>query len=269
MPNKKQELVPLTDEQKALLDDSFPVSTDSARLTLPRFGMLAKDITEETGSGKTKKITVIEAAGTFYTESDKGEVDEETGKTVWTREYIEGDKVEVNITFFRYQLKKYDDGLKKFYSTPVYDNDTQELPLYLDKQIIKRGTEKFLQGLYPKLTAKGKPSSDLQKLTLLYILYKGELHQFNLSVSSGWQFSTYKRSLNPSAVVTELSSIEETHGSNTYRKTTFKNLRPISGDDFETIKESQDQIKTVVESDSRFLLAAPQEKSVEEEYDKL
>lgn len=265
MPTKKQELAPLTEEQKAILDQSFPVSEDNNRLQLPRFGMLAKDITEESGKGKEKKIEVIEASGTFYIESDKGETNAE-GKKVWTREYLEGVTQDVIITYFRYQLKYYDEPLKKFYSTPVYDTPDQVLPLYLDKKIVKRGTEKDLQAMYPKLTASGKPSSALQKLTLLFVLYNGELHQFNLGTSSGWTFSSYKKSVNPSAVITRLGSLEETKGANTYCKTTFTNIRPITSVEFEEVASNQEQVKSQVENDSRFLLASG---STAEDEDKL
>ena len=84
MTTKKQELVPLTEEQLAVLNESFPVGDEQSRLLLPRFGMLAKDITEETGTGKNKKITVLQSAGTFYTETDKGEVDEKGKKVSFT-----------------------------------------------------------------------------------------------------------------------------------------------------------------------------------------
>ena len=141
MATKKKEL---TEAQLAVLNESFPVGEESTRLALPRFGMLSKDILEETGTGKLKKIKVIQAAGTFYTESDKGEVNEK-GKKVWTRDYIEGEEVDLIITFYRYQLRKYDSSLKKFISSPIYDDAEQVLPLYLDKQVIKRGNEKQLK----------------------------------------------------------------------------------------------------------------------------
>jgi len=251
----KKELATLSEEQLAILNESFPVGEESTRLSLPKFGMLSKDITEESGTGKNKKIKVIEAAGTFFTEKDEGEVNEE-GKKVWTKTFIEGETVDVQIVYFRHQLRFYDKSLAKFISTPVYDTADQVLPLYLDKQVIKRGTEKELQALYPKLTQKGKPSSSLDKKTILYVLYKGEMYQFELSVSSGWEFSSYKRKVNPSTVVTTLSSTEEQAGSNVYRKINFNIARPITADEFNPVKEAVDQIKTQVESDSRFLLAS-------------
>lgn len=256
MSKKEQELAPLSEEQLALLNQSFPVSEESNRLSLPKFGMLSKDITEETGTGKNKQIKVIQAAGTFYTEKDLGETNAE-GKKVWTKTFIDGETVDLQIVYYRHQLRMYDSSLEKFISTPVYDTPDQVLPLYLDKQVIKRGTEKELQALYPKLTLKGKPSSKLDKKTILYCIYEGELYQFELSVSSGWEFSTYKKKVNPSTVITTLSSTEEQAGSNVYRKINFNIARPISSEEFDPVKEAVEAIRTQVESDSRFLLAGP------------
>lgn len=255
MSKKENELVPLSEEQLAFLNESYPASDDSQRLSLPKFGMLAKDLVEEIGTGKNKKINVIQASGTFYTERDNGEKNKE-GKSVWTNDYIDSETVEVQVIYHRYQLRYFDKSLNKFISTPIYDNPDQILPLYLDKKIIKTGTEKELQALYPKLTAKGKPSSDLKKLTILYVVYKGELYQFGLSTSSGWEFSNYKKKVNPSTVITTLSSTEETFGVNTFRKTLFDVARPISADEFTAVKDGVEAIKTQVAVDSQFLLGS-------------
>ncbi len=261
MLKKTQKVSVLTEEQLSLLNQNYPVSEDTTRLTFPRLGMLSKDITEEVGTGKAKKINIIEVAGTFYTEKDEGEVNAE-GKKIWTRKYLEGETLDVIIAFHRYQLGKFDSSLNKFISSPIYDNETQVLPLYLDKQVIKRGTEKELQSLYPALTQKGKPTSDLKKSTILFVLYEGEMYQLNLSISSGWGFSTYKRSINPSAVVTTLGSIEETFGTNTYRKMSFTKGRVIDSEEFDLVIDNQNTLKEAVARDEKFLLPAGSQKEV-------
>jgi hypothetical protein len=252
---KKTEVMLLTDEQKALLDSNFPVGEESNRLSLPKFGMLAKDLTEESGTGKNKKIKVLQAAGTFFTERDEGETNAE-GKKVWTKTYIDSEIIDVQIIYFRHQLRMYDSSLGKFYSTPIYDNSEQVIPLYLDKAVVKKGTEKQLRDMFPKLSLKGKPSSKLDKKTILYVLYEGEMCQFELSVSSGWEFSGYRRKVNPSTVVTTLSSTQETSGSNTYNKVLFNIARPITSEEFDMVNENQTLVKTTVENDSKFLLAS-------------
>ena len=196
---KKQEVTTLTEEQLAILNAGYPVSESSSRVSLPRFGMLAKDITEESGSGKAKTIKVLESAGTFYTEQDLGAVDEETGKKVWTKTYL-GEKVDVIIAFHRKQLRLFDKSLNKFISSPIYDNKDQIIPLYLDKRQIARGNQELLQNMYPKLTEKGKKSSKLNEETILYVLYDGVLYQCNLSQSSKWSFKDYIKKVTPSLI---------------------------------------------------------------------
>lgn len=251
---KKQEENKLTEQQLAILNESYPVSEESNRLQLPRLGLLSKDVVKEEGSGKNKKITVLNAAGEFYTEKDLGDTNEE-GKKVWTKEFIDGETIDVVIVYHRYQLRKYDSSLEKFISSPMYDNESQIIPLFLDKQQIKKGTEKELQALYPALTQKGRPTSDLKKDVILFLLFKGELHQLNLSQSSKWEFMSYKKKVNPSTVITTLSSTEETFGTNTYRKMMFNIKRIITPEEADGVIESQGQVKSQVESDAKFLLA--------------
>lgn len=254
----------LSVEQLAVLNESYPVEVDSSKLTLPRLGMLSKDIIKETGSGKTKKISVVQSAGTFYTEKDLGEVDED-GKKKWTKEYIEGETIDVIIVYHRRQLRMFDASLEKFISSPIYDNGEQVIPLYLDRQQIKKGTQAELQACYPALTQKGKPSSKLKEETILYVLYNGELHQMNLSQSSKWLFKDYSKKLNPSTVITTLGSVEDEFGTNVYRKVTFKNKRIINGSEFDTVVESQGAVKEAVKSDEKFYLGSGEDSKAEDD----
>lgn len=231
--------------------------------------MLSKDITEESGTGKNKKITVLEAAGTFYTEEDKGEVDPETGKKVWTKTYL-GDSVDVILPFYRKQLRLFDKSLNKFISSPIYDSADQVIPLYLDKRVIAKGTPQELKDLYPKVTEKGKKSSKLNEETILYVIYEGVVYQANLSISSGFNFRDYRKNLNPSSVITTLGSVEETNGSNTYRKMTFTSKRLINADDeFSAVSETQRTIKESVESDKQYFLTLTAGKNLDKELDDL
>ena len=249
----------ITEEQLAILNDAFPVASDSTRPSYPRFGMLSKDITEVSGKGANKKVTVLQAAGTFYTEKDEGEMDPETGKKVWTKTFIEGETVDVIIAFHRRQLRMYDSSLEKFYSTPVYDNASQVLPLYLDKQVVMKGTQAELQSKFPTLTLKGKPSSKLKEETILYVIYEGEMYQMNLSQSSKWTFKDYAKQGNPSTCITTLGSVEDTFGDNTFSKVTFTKGRMIDSDEFETVSEGQSTLKETVENDSQLFIEGPKE----------
>ena len=257
----------LSQEQLALLNQSYPVSDSNSRASYPRFGMLSKDIVEESGTGKNKKITIVEAAGTFYTEEDNGEVDPETGKKVWTKTYL-SDKVEVIIAFHRKQLRLFDKSLNKFISSPIYDTKDQLVPLYLDRKQIGFGTPAELQAKFPAVTESGKKSSKLKEETLLYVIHEGTLYQWQLSQSSKWSFKDYSKGLNPSSVVTELSSIEETNGSNTYRKATFVSKGMITQDDFDLVQESQTTLKAQVVSDAEYFLKQSENKQLSDGQDK-
>jgi len=243
----------ITEEQLEILNNSYPVSEESNRLTLPRFGMISKDIVETSGKGKDKKINVIQPAGSFFTEKDEGEVNE-GGKKIWTKKFLEGETVDVIIVYHRRQLRKFDSSLEKFISSPVFDNAEQVIPLYLDKQVIHKGTQKQLQALYPALTQKGKPTSDLKEETILYVVYENELYQANISQSSKWEFKSYAKTVNPSTVITTLGSTEETFGENTFRKMSFTSKKQISSDEFEIVNEKQTLLKETVKNDERFYL---------------
>ncbi len=259
----------LTSEELAVFESSFPVSDENNQLTLPRFGMRSKDLTEEKGTGKNKKITVVQAAGTFYTEKDLGETIEvgegknKKVKKVWTKEYLKDEDVDVIICFFRKQLKKFDSSLNKWISSSVFDTKDQVISLFLDKQVIKKGTQDFLQSCYPALSQKGKKTSDLKEFTILFIVHNGELHQMELSQSSKWAFKDYKKTLDPSKVMTTLGSVEDTFGTNTFRKTTFTNKRNVTQDEWDIVQEFQTLLKEKVESDASYFLANAETKQID------
>lgn len=259
----------LTEEQLAVLNESFPVSTDeSSGLKLPRLGMISKNVTEETGTGRNKKIVILQPAGSFFTESDEGEVDA-AGKKVWTRHYIEEPTIEGTIVFYRRQLRLFDASLKKYISTPIFDNENQVIPMYLDRKVIKRGTQEQLQSLYPALTLKGIKTSDLKEEAILYVLYDGKLHQMNISQSSKWLFKAYKKSLNPSTVVTEFGSLEDEFGGNVFSKTTFASKGMIAPSSFDTVVEAQNTLKDQVESDEKFYLAGSGQTAADKKFDEM
>lgn len=238
------------EKELATLNEAFPIVEANNRLSLPMFGMLSKDIVEDSGTGKKKTIKVIEASGTFFTEEGNGDE--------VNREFLEGEEKDVIIVFHRKQLKYFDKGLEKFISSPIFDNDDQVIPLYLDKRVVAKGTKAELQARYPALTQKGKKTSDLKEYKVLYVLVDGVFYQMNVSISSGWAFSKYASSFkdgtSPATVVTTIGSVEETNGSNTYRKMVFTNKRPINAEELELVKESQALIKDVAEATQAFYL---------------
>ncbi len=251
----------ITEAQLAILNDSYPVEISHNKQSFPRLGMISKDVLEETGKGKTKKIKLIQAAGSFYTEKESDEVKtDEDGKVkkVWNKEFFDGETIEAVILYKRRQLRFYDASLEKFISSPIYDDKDQVISLFLDKRVIARGTPAELQKLYPSKTAKGKDSSKLKETYILYLLIDGVTYQWNLTESSKYAFLDYTRAVpNPSTVITEIGSIEETFGTNTYRKATFTSKGLIDSKVFDTVVAQQATIKEYVESDRKFFLEAP------------
>ena len=213
-----------SEEQLAILDQAYPVEEDNRGPRLPRLGFLSKDLIEESGTGKSKKIKVVQAAGTFYKEVETDEINQETGKKVWDKDFFnDEDPLNGVIFFHRKQLRFYDAADNMFINTPIYDRDDEIVPLFKGSTQIAKGIAKELQALYPALTAKGKPSSKLKEEKILYILLDdGQVYQMNLSQSSKFAFSDYGRKNKVNRLVTIMSASEEkTNGSNTYKHIEF------------------------------------------------
>lgn len=238
-----------TEEQLAELKALNPQSDSFQRINVPRMGMLAKDLLEEEGKGKTKTISVVQPAGAFYIERESTNED---GERVWLKDFIEGESINVLVAYNRKQLSMWDDGTKMFTNSPIYDDTTDIIPLWEGGKEIARGTPSEHQARYPSLTQKGKPSSKLKEVKILYVVYDDNVYQMNLSQSSKFEFLTYIKSNHPSTVVTTISSIEETHGSNTYRKMTFTSGGTVTSDQYESIKSTATMIKESIEAEKAF-----------------
>lgn len=238
-----------TEEQLAELKALNPQSDSYQRINVPRLGMLAKDLLEETGTGKNKKIEVIQPAGAFYIERESTNED---GERVWNKEFIEGETISVLVAYNRKQLSMWDDGTKMFTNSPIYDDANDVIPLWEGGKEIARGTPAEHQALYPSLTAKGKPSSKLKEVKILYVVYEDNVYQMNLSQSSKYEFMTYTKAVHPSTVVTVIGSQEETHGSNTYRKMTFTSGGTVNNDQYLAIKDTATMIKESIEAEKAF-----------------
>ncbi len=268
-----------SEETLAFLNNSFPVDDRrSGRLTLPRLTMLSKDLTEKVKDPKTKKqvINLIQPAGTFYIERQgEEEVEiERNGKKVkvkpFVKDFFEGvETIDAIIYFQRKQLRFFDEGTNKWISSPIYDTADQVVPLWMDGKEIHRGTPEQLRSLYPKLTAKGKPSSKLNEEAILYIIYEGEAYQMNISQSSKWEFSDYKKAHHVASVVTTIGSSSEKNGSNEYSKMTFEEARSITADEAELAVEKVKEVMASIESDKAFFSAKETEDALDKDQKEL
>ncbi len=249
---KGQEVaISLTAEQEAELRAEYPAEQSFTRILLPRLGMYSQDKTE----GKGKAMKVVAEAGTFFTEHQSDEVDEETGKKVWDKKEL-GSEIDAIILFQRKQLRFYDESDKTYTSSPIYDSNDEEIPLFKNKVKIATDTPDNLKKMFPGVSKKtGKEKSNLQEDRILYVLYGQDIYQMNLHGTSMYSFLDYARKLNPlapSMVVTTMNSEPKENGSTQWNQMTFKNARRISAEEGHVVLEKVRQIKEGIAAEKAY-----------------
>lgn len=229
----------VSDATLAELKDSYPIEPAMQRIQLPRISMASQDKTKETGTGKNKKIEVVTAAGTFFTETETKEEDEETGKKIWKKEEI-GDTFEGIILYQRKQLRMFDDEV--YTSSPIYDIDEEVIPLWCDRQEVARGTPAELKAKYQYKDPKsGKAKSKLEDNRVLYVknMKDDKIYQLALRGTSMYSFFTYGRKVLVPSVVTTFGSEPKENGAISWNQMTFKVSRKLN-------QEEADQVLDVV-----------------------
>ncbi len=227
-------------ELLAQLAAAYPQDAGVARMLLPRLTFKSQDVME--GTGKNKKV-VIEA-GTFFTERATDEKDTD-GKTVWDKEEL-GLTIEGFIVYKRKQLRYYDEPNDVFYSTPIFDDVNDVLPLFKGKEQHARGTTAELKAMFEYVDSEsGKTRSKLEDNVVLYVLYADELYQLSLRGSSMYSFKDYERKVSPSvsAVLTHFNSQPQEKGSIQWNQMTFTALRTVTSDEARTVLNHQADIK--------------------------
>ena len=247
MAAKSKELV-VAASSSALeaLRQEYPAEASFTRILLPRLGMVSQDVTE----GKGKAMKVVTEAGTFFTEH-QGEEEDENGKKVWNCEEL-GNTIEGVILFKRHQLKFYDESTDKFTSSPVYDSETDVIPLFCDKKEVAKGTPAELKALYQFTGEDGKIKSKLEENRILYVLHKDEVYQLNLRGSSMYAFMTYARKTTPNTVITVFGSEAKEKGSINWNQMTFDPKRQITNTEAEIIMEKIQEIKAGIAQEKGF-----------------
>lgn len=242
-------MVPASDEALAKLRQDYPTELGFNRVLLPRLSMASQDVTE--GKGKTMKV--VTEAGTFFMEKQTDEVNEETGQKEWEKTEL-GTEVEGTILYQRKQLKFYDEGTEKYTSSPVYDNEDEVIPLFLDKKEVDRGTPKELKSrkMYAGVNAAGKAISKLEDNRILYVLVDDEIFQLNLRGSSMYSFLTWSRKILPPSVLTKFSSEAKEKGSIEWNMMTFEAVRPLTQEDVNGVLEKIAEIKTGIEQEKAY-----------------
>lgn len=235
-------------EMMEQLRQSYPVEAGFQREMLPRLGMVSQDKVE----GKGKAMKVVAEAGTFFVENQTEELDE-NGKKVWEKEDI-GTSMEGIILYHRKQLKFCDSATETYTSSPVYDSDDEVLPLFLNKAEVDRGTPAELKSRkhYQGLSAAGKPTSKLEENRILYVLYKGQVHQMNLRGSSMFAFLTFAKKVLPPSVLVSFGSEAKEKGSIQWNQMTFTALRPLSSAEVTDVLQRQQEIRDGIAQEKAF-----------------
>lgn len=253
-----------TEQQLAELRSSFPTEPAFNRILLPRLGMVSQDKTE--GRGKTLKV--ISEAGTFFTERETEELDE-NGKKIWAKTEL-GTEINGIIFFARKQLRYYDEATEKYTSSPIYDLDSEVVPLFCDKKEVARGTPADLKKNYEYTDKDGKVKSRLEENRILYVLYEDEVYQMNLRGSSMYSFMKYARSVLPPSVITTFGSETREKGSIVWNAMTFEVARPLTTDEADLIVAKQKEIRDAIVSEKQFFNAKAEETAkADEDMEKL
>ncbi len=240
----------VADEQSlALLKNVFPTEQGFVRQSFPRMGMYSQDVTE----GKGKAMKVVAEAGTFYTERQGEELDE-NGKKKWVKEEI-GKEVELIVLYKRHQLKFFD-GVA-YTSSTIFDDENETVTLFKGKEVVTKGLPKDLKALpeYQGMSAKGKPISKLEDNRILYVLYNGEVYQMNLRGSSMFAFLTYSRSVSPNTVVTQITSEAKENGAIEWNQMIFTAKRQVNAQEVGEILDKTSEIRANIETEKGYFAA--------------
>lgn len=218
------------------------------RLMLPRIGFKSQDVME--GKGKNKVVTT--EAGTFLIERPTDEKDE-NGKTIWSKKEI-GLDMEAFIVYPRKQLRYYDEPTETYYSTPIYDDSEDIIPLFAAGKKVATGTPAELKKSFEYVNADGKTVSKLENNVVLHIVKDGELFQMNLRGSSMYSYMDFARKTKPSplAYLIHFSSTPMEKGSIEWNQMTFKTVRQVTADEIAELQGHIDAIKDAINAEREF-----------------
>jgi len=210
----------------------LPKENTFVRRTFPRISFTSQDVTE--GKGKTMKV--VEEAGTFFIEKPTDNTDEK-GKRIYGKDEI-GKSFEGVIFFTRKKLSYYDQAAGKFISSSLYDQDTDEVVLWQDGKQVTKGTKVELQAPYMFVKEDGKKSCKLAENKVLYVWYNNEIFELTIKGTSMFEYSGYYKNCmgEPNKNLTLISSIEAENGATRWNKTTYKRVRQLTQDEWDTTR---------------------------------
>ena len=257
-------------EQLEMLRNEFPTEQGFNRKFYPRLGMVSQNVTEEVKGkdGKTK-INLITEAGTFFIEEQDPEEKDEKGNPAWNHTEI-GDEIEATIVFQRKQLKYYNKDTKEYTSSPIFDDENDIVPLFLNKKEVARGTPKELIAREEyAFVEDGKQKSKLEYNRVLYVKYDGKIFQMNLRGSSMYSFMTYARKNTPPAVLTHFTSEKKESGDIKWNQMVFTSKGDLNGEEVNEVLGHIAEIKqSIIEEKSFFANKSADETAADEAFKK-
>lgn len=261
----KELMKPASDDVLAQLEEGYATEEGGRGIYLPRIDLLSKDKVETTGTGKNKKVKVLEAAGEFSINKQSEEIGED-GKKKWEKEEI-GTEFEAIIFFKRYQMRHFDEATEKYTSSPIFDSKDEVIPLFSDKKQVDKGTMEELQAKYMHTNKNGKQVSALEQNRILYVLKDGEAYQMNLRGSSMYQLMAYERAVgSPTSVVTKFSSEETTKGDNTWNMMTFIAVRKINEGEARKVLELKESTLEAIRASKAGFEKSDEQKAVDQDF---
>ena len=209
----------------AQLTAMFPQGDSYNRTKFPKLVFKSQTVLDDNEE-------VVIKAGTFFIDRETEEVDEQ-GKNKWESVEV-GKTLDGHIIYYRKRLQYWDAKDEVFFSTPMYDEDTEIIPLFKGGEFVAEGTPAQLKAMYPKVVEysdkktgekKTKTVSHLDDAKVLYVLVNGELLELTIRGSSMWSFNDYLKKFAPQACITTFNSTKEEAGTNKWNKMSFKVLR--------------------------------------------
>lgn len=248
----------------AALGAQVPADAGFTRIQLPRIAFKAKAKIEQDPDDEDK-MKVIFKAGSFFTERETEEKDEE-GKVVWDRQNI-GVTLEGIVVYKRKQLRYYDEPSTTYYSTPIFDTPDQVIPLFAGGKKIASGTPAALKKMdLFKFEKDGKTRSNLSDNTIVYLLVGEELFQFSItSIGAIIDFSKYgqKVQYGLAANVTRFTSTKEVKGDNNYNALAFEAARLITAEEAVLVQEKINLVVDAINAEKEFYANMSEDSAVE------
>ena len=177
---------------------------------------------------------LITKAGTFFADRP----DLEDAKADWVKEKL-GMKIEGHIIYARRRLQMYDGDTEEMTTSPIFDENTEVLPLFKSGEFVASGTPAELKAMYPTTREytdkngekKERKGSLLQEAKILYVVVDGELLELTLRGSSMYSYQDYAKTTLVERTVTGFSSEKREKGSNKWNCMMFESARDLTADE--------------------------------------